>query len=138
MWGGKRVRRETFSKRGGEAKGGKEFNECIQNTISTCLIPIRLIHPIRVFKTVIRYNKGSQRLSTRKSSEILPFPPCHRAFRRILFFLWKKNGLRSLCLWNSIRKRSNHVSNRIELLLGFHAFSKFISKSISLFFSLRN
>lgn len=64
------MRRETFSKRGGEAKGRKEFNERIQNTISTCLIPIRLIHPIRVFKTVIRYNKGSERLSTRKSSEI--------------------------------------------------------------------
>lgn len=107
------MRRETFSKRGREAKGGKEFNECIQNTISTCLIPIRLIHPIRVFKTVIRYNKGSERLSTRKSSEILPFPPCHRAFRCILFFLWKKMDYESPCV-SEIRLEKDRITFLIE------------------------
>lgn len=82
LWGKEKKERGERRSRRVVEREGKEFNECIQNT--TFPIPIYLIHPTRVFRNVIRYNKG---FSTRKSSEILPFPPCRYAFRRILFFL---------------------------------------------------
>lgn len=107
------MRRETFSKRGGEAKGGKEFNECIQNTISTCLIPIRLIHPIRVFKTVIRYNKGSQRLSTRKSLKSSLSLLAIALFVAFSFSFGKKMDYESPCV-SEIRLEKDRITFLIE------------------------
>lgn len=137
MWGKgeERVRREKGP------RGGKEFNERIQNTTSTFPIPIYLIHPIRVFRTVIRYNKGPERdfplVNHLKSSLSLVAITLFVAFP---FSFEKKNWITKVLV--SLKfdcKRSNY-----EFLIewncywDFTPFRNLFRNRFDFFFSLRN